>query len=220
MPPRRVSKAPARPRRTQRVAPPTRAKSARDAKAAQAARLAQRFARLRPKADSAESAKSLGLLLEKGEALLGEGFPAWAEKALAISMDGARDYRRVLELSRTDPELFAEFRDLGTAKMMRLSRVVPAKRRRALRARVEGKGVRKMSDAEFNLATRPHLKKQPVITGNMKAHGLRMKVQAMVDQVPAPSELPRVENAAVRRGLDRDLARLVRKLEAVRKRLR
>ncbi len=207
---RAARKAPAR-RRSPRSAPGSR----------KLAELSTRFEQLRKKLDDeVGAAKDLGLVLEEGERLIGDGYRDWVEKRLEITMEVARNHRRVLEVSRTNPALFKKYKGIGAAKMTRIGRVIPAKRDKALRSKAGAKSVRDMTDAEFNLATRPYLKKKPVITGNMLAHGLRMKVQAMVEQLSASSTLPQVDNGAIRTGLKADLGRLLKAAETVRKRLR
>ena len=76
-----------------------------------------------------------------------------------------------------------------------------------------------MTEAEFARATGPFLLKPAVVTGNMKAHGLRMKVQAMTDQLKAARTFPKASRVELRAQLRSDLDSLEAAVRSLRKKL-
>jgi hypothetical protein len=172
--------------------------------------------------DAVETMREMGEILEQGAARLGRRrYGAWVEQDLGISRAAASNYVRVLELSRTTPRLFLDWKELGASKMVRLARVAPRRRRTAVRKKLRGKDVHEMTDAEFAVVTRPYIEHKRKVTGNMRAHGLRMKARALHATLErACGELSDVSDAAIRTALRADLEALARVARRLRARLR
>lgn len=168
--------------------------------------------------DAVETIREMGDVLDRGAELLPHGwYGKWVDEALKIGRSAATNYRRVAELSRSTPAIFLDAKKLGKSKVIRLARVEPQQRKAALRQTVAGRGTIEMTDAEFSLALRKFVKKQRPVTGNMRAHGLRMKLHAMNATLHKAMRHPRAASPAMRAGLRKDLAEIIaraRKLRA------
>ncbi len=70
---------------------------------------------------------------------------------------------------------------LGVTKLYTLARMAPASRHQLLRE----PRLADMGDREFRALTSPLLLRTRKVTGNMRGHGLRMKVRAMYEALTA-----------------------------------
>jgi hypothetical protein len=75
-----------------------------------------------------------------------------------------------------------------------------------------------MTDREFAALAAPHVVKTRTVSGNMRLHGLRMKVQGMTDRLRGAT-LARADDDQVVAGLRRDLQDLARAAREVLSRL-
>lgn len=169
--------------------------------------------------DAVETIREMGKILQEGATLLRGTYTEWIEGELGISSAAARNYRRIFELSESSPALFVDWKEIGASKMIRLARMPPGKRARAVQKKLRGKDVFAMTDAEFAVATESFVTRKRTVTNNMKAHGLRMKVNALNSFLREGLSLV-PDKADVRRSLHRDLATLIATAQRLQKRLR
>ena len=185
---------------------------------AQARVLTVRFEQLKETLyrDAVETICEMGAVLDEGARLLRGRYGEWVEEGLGISRGAANNYRRVYALREADAELFVRGKEIGVSKMIQLGRVTPGARRKVLRAKVGDRGVAEMTDAEFAEVTAPHRARTRPVSGNMKAHGLHMKVVAMLERLKEAEGYPAIESAEVRARLRADLAELAKVARALR----
>lgn len=170
-------------------------------------RLSSRFLELRQQLarDAVESMREMGRVLQQARALLDRDYGRWIEDELGISRAAGSNYERVYELSQTTPRLFIDHKELGASKMIRLARVVPKMRAVVLKQKTAKKTTADMTDAEFALITKPYLQRPRKISGNMKAHGLRMKLRALTQTLRTATRYPKITDANMRKRLIADL---------------
>lgn len=186
-------------------------------------RLTQRFFSLQEQLarDAVETMREMGKILQAGKKLLGGGgYSRWVQDDLGVSVQAARNYRRVTELGESSPGLFVKWKELGASKIIRLSRIDPKKRAEVLRKKSGRKSVTEMTDADFAAVTRSYLKPRRKVTGNMRAHGMRMKLVAVLASLRAGLSFPPIENQELRRALSADLDQLVRAARALQRHIR
>ena len=172
--------------------------------------LSARFLQLREQLarDAVETMREMGKVLHEARTLLGRDYGLWIREELGISRAAASNYKRVFEMSESTPKIFVEKKDLGPSKIIRLARVAPDKRSTALNKKVGRKTVAAMTDAEFALVTKPYLQRQRKVSGNMKAHGLRMKLAALMQTLRGAKRYPKISDDELRRRLAADLEKL------------
>ena len=183
-------------------------------------RLTARFRSLNDqlRRDAVETIREMGELLAQGAELLRGSYTEWIDDDLDISRTAAGNYRRIFELSESTPALFVKWKEIGASKMIRLARMEPRKRERAVQKKLSGKDVFAMTDADFALATKEFVTRSRTVTNNMRAHGLRMKVSALTSFVrDGLSFVP--DKPDVRQALHRDLAALVAAAQRLQKKL-
>ncbi|MSP63568.1 MAG: hypothetical protein EXR72_25135 [Myxococcales bacterium] len=92
------------------------------------------------------------------------------------------------------------WKDLGASKLYRVARLSPEHRNTLLKdARV-----REMNGLQFSRLLAPLVERRRRVTGNMRGHGLRMKVQAFTKKLAA-ARVPKIADPALREGLRADL---------------
>lgn len=160
--------------------------------------------------DAVETICEMGEVLDEGARLLRGRYGEWLEQGLGISRAAANNYRRVFALREADAELFVRGKQIGVSKMIQLGRVQPGARRKVLRAKVGDKGVTEMTDAEFAQVAAPYRARTRPVSGNMKAHGLHMRIVAMLERLKEAEEFPAIESAEVRARLRADLLELAK----------
>jgi hypothetical protein len=166
--------------------------------------------------DAVETICEMGAVLDEGARLLRRRYGEWLEDGLGISRSAANNYRRVFALREADAELFVRGKEIGVSKMIQLGRVQPGARRKVLRAKVGERGVAEMTDAEFAEVAAPYRARTRPVSGNMKAHGLHMKIVAMLERLKEAEGYPAIESADVRVRLRADLAELAKMARALR----
>jgi hypothetical protein len=122
----------------------------------------------------------------------------------------AANYAALARLASEAPGIVQHQKELGASKLYRVARVPAAARRRLLRT----PRLAEMSDAEFAALTAPLVPRRRKVSGNMKAHGLRMRVRAFSDRLRAFRPGP-IDDPDMRAALREDLveaARLARAL--------
>jgi hypothetical protein len=160
--------------------------------------------------DAFETVVQLAAVLREGRLKLKGEYEDWVREDLRIDPDTARNYLRAADVA---PALLARYKPLGLRKIYRLGHIPPEKRSQVLRTvRVvrdgESRDAVRMTDAEFLLATRPYVRKGRPVTGNMLAHGLRMRLRAFLKVLDGARRFPKIENLEMRSGVKEDLAAL------------
>lgn len=166
--------------------------------------------------DAVETICEMGAVLDDGARLLRGRYGEWVEEELGISRGAANNYRRVFALREADAELFVRGKEIGVSKMIQLGRVTPGARRKVLRAKLGDRGVAEMTDAEFSQVTAPHRARTRPVSGNMKAHGLHMKIVAMLERLKEAKGYPAIDSGEVRARLRADLAELAKAARGLR----
>jgi hypothetical protein len=176
------------------------------------ARLAERFSELRREAfrNLVDRGIELGEILLEARPLLKGHYHRWLEERLEVQDGTARNYVALAALAHQEPGVIQRWKELGPSKLYRLARISPGGRREVLRA----EGLREMTDFEFSALTRRHVLSVRKVTGNMRAHGLRMKVRSFAKLLEG-TRLPRIEDAAMRAGLRDDLLELGRRARSL-----
>lgn len=160
--------------------------------------------------DAVETVVQLAEVLREGREKLKGSYEAWVRQDLNIDPDTARNYLRAADVA---PTLLARYRTLGLRKLYRLGRIPREKRTRVLRTvrvvrRGESRDAVRMTDAEFLVVTRPYVRRGRKVTGNMMAHGLRMRVRSFLKTLEAARAIPEIEDPRMRSGVKQDLASL------------
>jgi hypothetical protein len=180
------------------------------------ARLTERFLELKRQVyrNLVDVAVELGEILEEGKEILGKSYPRWLDDGLGIERRTAGNYLSLARVARESPGTVQRWKELGATKLYQLARIPAAARREVLRK----EGLQGMGDREFSALIRPHVVRRRTVTGNMRAHGFRMKVRAFLETIEG-ARLPGIESAEIRSGLRRDLLLLSRRAVELARRL-
>ncbi|MEK6608095.1 MAG: hypothetical protein AABZ30_10575 [Myxococcota bacterium] len=180
------------------------------------AALTERFLELKRQTlrDLVDRAVELGELLAEARPLLRGHYHRWLDERLGVDSSTAENYVALARLAREDPGLIQRFKELGPAKLYRVARLAPAARRKVLGR----SGLDAMTDLEFAEVVGPYLEPGRKVTGNMKAHGLRMRVRGFAEKLGRTLP-PAVDNGEMRAGLRRELLELARQIRAFADRL-
>lgn len=179
-------------------------------------RATERFLELRRQIlrDAVDTIVELGQILMETRPLLRGHYHRWLTERLHIEPSTASNYMDLARLADASPGSIQRGKELGIAKLYQVARLEPAGRRTVLRA----PGLERMNDLQFSTLVARHRVSTRRVTGNMKAHGLRMKVQAFADVLEGIRRMS-VDNPAVRAGLAADLRRVERAASGLRRRL-
>jgi hypothetical protein len=179
-------------------------------------RLTARFLELKREAfrSLVDRAIELGELLLEGKGVLRGHYMRWLRERLGIEHQTGENYVHLARLAHDSPAIIQRWKELGPSKLYRLARLPPEGRRVVLKRR----DVPQMTDREFSELTDKHLVRRRKVTGNMRAHGLRMQVRAFSGTV-RQSRIPDIEAPALRAGLKAEIAGLVRVLRELSARL-
>ncbi|MEK6609152.1 MAG: hypothetical protein AABZ30_15950 [Myxococcota bacterium] len=179
-------------------------------------RLTERFLELRRQAfrDAVDTVAELGEILREGRTLLAGVYLRWTEDRLGIDYKTARNYEALAHLAAEAPDVIQRFKELGPSKLYRVARLAPAARRVVLRT----PDLHDMTDQAFAEVVAPYIVKGRPVTGNMRAHGLRMKAQAFGERLRR-LRLPAIRDDAMRAGLRDDLIALADEIKRLASRL-
>lgn len=160
--------------------------------------------------DTVDAVVQMGEILREGRERLSGSYGRWVEERLHLDRSTAQNYVRLAEYARHAPGEFERHKQLGISKLYKIARL-PVEARRAVLATPE---LSRLTDGEFHSLTASSLPPARKPSGNMKAHGLRMRVQAataVVRRAP-PSH---IGNPEMRAGLKKDLIELARAARAL-----
>jgi hypothetical protein len=150
------------------------------------------------------------LLIDARERLRGT-YNRWLRERLGVELTTAANYVALARLATESPATVERFKELGTAKLYRVARLPPEARKLVL----HNPNVSGMNDRDFATLTRPHLKRTRRVTGTMRAHGMRQKLEAVAETL-ATMPVPRGIDEELReelRGQLRELSRRALELE-------
>ncbi len=173
--------------------------------------LTARFAEVRSVLfkDTVDATVQLGRILREGRPKIGRNYLRWTRERLHIERSTAANYVRLAELAIHSPAVLERFKDLGVAKLYKLAGLSPEARQLVLRTPNLGR----LTDSEFHLLTAEHRRAGRKVSGNMRAHGMRVKLSSFQRQLKT---VPRgITNQEMRAGLKRDLLSLAAHLRAL-----
>jgi hypothetical protein len=168
-------------------------------------RLTERFLELRRQTfrNLVDTAVELGEILQEGRKILEGQYLRWLRERLGVEPRSAANYIALAGLARESPRVIHRWKELGAAKLYQIARLPAPGRRAVLRT----PGLGDMTDLRLSQIVRPYRVRRRTVTGNMRAHGLRMKVQAMIQDL-ARTRLAQIDDPAIRSGLWKDLMEL------------
>lgn len=155
--------------------------------------------------DTVDAVVQMGEILREARERLPRVYTRWVEERLHLDRSTAQNYVRLAEYARHAPGELERHKQLGISKLYKVARL-PVEARRALLATPD---LVRLTDGEFHELTASSLPPARKPTGNMKAHGLRMRVQAataVVRRAP-PGQ---IGNPEMRAALKKDLLELAR----------
>lgn len=169
----------------------------------------ERFLELRRQGfrDLVDMAVELGEILIQARPLLRGVYQKWLREHLGVDPATAENYVALARLSKEAPHVIQRWKELGPTKLYRVARLPPPGRSAIFKVR----GLADMTDGEFVEVTARYLVRRRKVTGNMRAHGLRMKVQGFTQRL-ARTRLPAIEDDQLRSDLRRDLVELARRV--------
>jgi hypothetical protein len=175
-------------------------------------RFTERFLELKQQAfrDLVDTAVELGEILVEARKALWGNYRRWIRERLQIDRSTADNYSALARLARESPAVIQRWKELGPSKLYQIARLPAPGRRAVLRL----PRLQERTDREFSELVRPHRVLRRKVTGNMRAHGLRMKVEAWIRTLDG-ERLPRVENGALRVRLRQRLLDLARRARAL-----
>jgi len=149
----------------------------------EAVTLAARFKQVREEGAEqlVDLAAALGAILHEARVHLRGQYHRWLDERLGLDRGTARNYSALAALARESPAIITRHKRLGVTKLYTLARMAPASRHQLLRE----PRLADMGDREFRALTSPLLLRTRKVTGNMRGHGLRMKVRAMYEALTA-----------------------------------
>jgi hypothetical protein len=142
--------------------------------------------------------------------VLAGSFHRWLRDKVGIEPQTARNYLALARMARESPGAVERWKELGASKLYRVARLPREGQRAVLRT----PRLAEMTDREFKAVTGPYLVQQRKVTGNMRAHGLRMKLQSFRRDI-AGARLSGIQDDAIRTGLRDDLEALARTVETL-----
>lgn len=152
----------------------------------------------------------LGAILEEGRKVLAGSFHRWLRERIGIEPQTARNYLALARMARESPGVIERWKELGASKLYRVARLPRDGQRAVLRA----PRLAEMTDREFKDVTAPFLVQERKVTGNMRAHGLRMKLQSFRRDLAA-ARISGIQDDTIRDGLREDLESLGRTVETL-----
>lgn len=179
--------------------------------------LAGRFQELRREGmrTLVDLAVSLGQILIEAKRALKGSYHVWLRERLGLEQSTARNYVAMGQLAREAPAVVERHKELGAAKLYQVARLLPEARHEVLARR----DLPQLNDRQFHAVVAPHRTRSRKVTGNMRAHGLRLKIQSYTRTITAarPGRITDDETLAA---LKRDLAALQGAVETLAARLR
>jgi hypothetical protein len=176
--------------------------------------LTERYQELRRQAfrDAVDLTIELGQIVIDVHARLREGFGAWLDE-VGTTERTARNYVALARLAAEAPGIVQRWKELGPSKLYKVA-TLPAPARSKVLRKADGEKLLKATDEEFAAIVAPYSTQGRRVTAEMRAHGMRMKVQAWAQQVKS-ARLSGIEDAAKKAELRAEIASLVRALEAL-----
>jgi len=180
--------------------------------------LSTRFIELRAQLfrDLVETTVELGQVLREARPLLHGHWARWLQR-MQLTPRTAVNYMRLAQLAEQSPRIVTEWKELGTSKLYRVAALPPPARKTLLK-RSERDGLLQMNDREFAALTKPHMARRRKVTADMRVHGLRMKLAAW-SKTLAAAKTRGIKSPELKRGLDEDLAALIRVARECRRQL-
>lgn len=157
-----------------------------------------------------DKAIELGQILIRAKPLMKGHYERWEHDHLGIDPNTGDNYVALAKLAEKSPRIIHRWKELGPSKLYRLAHLKPSARQTVLQT----PGVSGMIDARFADLTGRYVVRRRKVTGNMRAHGVRMRVQAYTRKLTA-TKLTAVADASIRSGLRADLQELIRAARAL-----
>lgn len=181
--------------------------------------LTARFAELRLELfrDAVDTVIEMGKLVSEIRPLVKGQFLAWLA-SVGVSAAAAHNYETLAGFAEDHPGLVQKWKELGPTKLYRVVDMTPEGRQAVLRLPDKQRLVR-APEPRFMEVTEEYVRLRRVVTPAMRAHGLRMKVQAW-DATVREADLAGLAKADVRAGLRTDLLDLCKLLHALADRLK
>jgi len=162
--------------------------------------------------DAVDTVIELGEILREGRNLLSGRYGKWVE-SLGISAKTAYNYETLSRLAEEHPRLIQQFKELGPTKLYRLGEIEEKGRKKIIKDHTPD-DLLAMTQLEFAEIVRPYVRKRRPVTPDMRAHGLRMKIQSWLKTLSS-SNVGKIKNKDLRSSLRvdlKELAALARKL--------
>lgn len=178
-------------------------------------RLTDEFRKVRQEflGDAVDAVVEMGSLLRRGQKLIAGHYYRWLA-ALEVDPTTASNYVRLAALKKENEDLVSDWKELGPSKLYRISQITP-EGREAVLDESEHERLRRMNDQKFTALTAPYVAEPQVkVTAAMRAHGLRMKLQAWT-QIVRKARLAGLRDGKIRRGLKGDVRALGAALRAL-----
>ncbi len=158
----------------------------------------------------------LGQIVLDVERWTNGGLRAWCERE-GVSRSTAYNQASLARLAEDSPGIIQRWKELGPAKLYGVARLLPPARAKVLVKGSEEKLARS-TDAQFAQIIRPHLVRKRKVTQDMRASGLRQRLQAWTRRI-SETRLSGIEDAALRAAVLGDARELERALASLRKRI-
>ena len=171
-----------------------------------------RHRRARMYGDAVEAVVELGRILIEGKERVPGRFLKWLDD-LEVEQPTASRYMRLARLAEEDGGLVRRWKALGTTKLYRIASLPGEAQAKVLRPAEAGR-LLGMNDREFSAHTKPLLKRRRTTTVDMSAHGLRMQVQAWIDDLKK-AVVAGIQSETIREGLQDDLKTLIKEAHRV-----
>ncbi len=151
-------------------------------------------------------AAELGEILLEGKRLLRGHYRRWLG-TLDIEWKTASNYVALARFAAESPALLERHQLLGVGKLYRIAKLAPAARHEVLRH----PDLKAMQPAEFAAFILPYVTRQRKVSGNMRAHGLRLKMQSS-RRTYEKARIPKTMDTQMRQALRSDAEELIKVL--------